>query len=161
MIPRHRIFSVLQRARRARPATLLALLLSPFSLLLLFGADAPKNAAVKNLSLPRFTQDGWRDTLLRADEARYVSNNEITLMGATYTVFSGDAANRSVTVFTASTATALSDQRLLRGDGPVRVVRDDLEVFGEQWTYDHAAQTITIEKNARTVIRATLPDLIK
>ena len=43
----------------------------------------------------------------------------------------------------------------------VRVVRDDFEVSGEQWSYDHAAKTVTIGKNARNVIRATLPDIIR
>lgn len=150
-------------ASRVRRTVLLSLLLAPCSLLLLFGADASQRPPVKNLDQLRFTDDsnGWRDTRLRAAEAHYVSNNEITLNGVTYTVFSGDAADRPVTVFTASSATALPEQKLLRGDGPVRVVRDDLEVSGEQWSYDHAARTITIEKNARTVVRATLPDLIK
>jgi hypothetical protein len=162
---RSRLSSVLRSPLSfLRRAVGMSLLLAPCSLLLLFGADALKSAPVivKNYFQRVFTNDteGWRDTDLRAAEAR-VSREEVVLTGATYTVYSGDAANRPVTVFTAPSATALPGRKILRGDGPVRVVRDDLEVSGEQWAYDHVAQAITIEKNARTVIRATLPDLIK
>jgi lipopolysaccharide export system protein LptC len=156
--------SGLRLAGRVRRAALLALLVAPCSLLLLPAANAPTATPtiVKNFSLRRFTKEGdRRDTDLRADEARYFTRSELTLTGATYTLYTHDAANRPETVFTAPTATALPDEKILRGEQSVRVVRDDFEVSGEQWSYDHNAQTLTIGNNARTVINAALPDLIR
>jgi hypothetical protein len=157
-------FSPLRPTGRSRHGALLCLLLSPCALLLLPGASAPavSPTIVKGFSLRRFTKEGdRRDTDLRADEARFFTRSELTLTGATYTLYTNDSANRPETVFTAPSATALPDQKILRGEQSVRVVRDDFEVSGEQWSYDHTAQTMTIGNNARTVINATLPDLIR
>jgi hypothetical protein len=141
------------------------LLLLPLTLLLL-GADAP-TAPGKNLSLPTFTKEGWRETWLRAATVLYDGPTRLDATGVNFTQFKGNAANDVDTVLTSPAATATIDraqnQLILRGDSTVHLVRGDgdLEVSGEQWSYDHVAKTILIEKNTRVVFRAQLPDLLK
>ncbi len=151
--------------RLSLPALHVSGLLFSVSLLLLGASStnpAPTPTIVKGFSLRRFTKEGVRrDTDLRADEARYFTRSELTLAGVTYTIYANDSANRPETVFTTPSATALPDQKILRGEQSVRVVRDDFEVSGEHWIYDHEAKTFNIGENARTVIKATLPDILK
>jgi hypothetical protein len=47
------------------------------------------------------------------------------------------------------------------GTKSVRLIRDDMEITGEQWTYVHALKKVTIQKNSRVVFHTPLPDLIQ
>ena len=43
----------------------------------------------------------------------------------------------------------------------VRLVRDDLELFGENWSYDHRTRTIHLRRNAKIIFNASLADYLK
>lgn len=114
-----------------------------------------------NFSLPAFTKEGYRSFLLRASTARFTGPKAIELRDTTLSVFSGDASNHVETVILSPVATFLTDRNVALGAGPVRLIRDDAEITGEQWRYDHARKTISIAKNVRVVFHAALPDLIQ
>ena len=159
------------------------LLLAPCALLLRGGSGTPQvlaDAPVKDFRLPRFNEDGWIAQLLRADTAHIVSQNQIDVTGMTLTVFSGDANKRVDTVIVSPVATVLTEtgresihgpetarpvrdnhEVTVHGPETVRLVRDNLEITGEQWSYFYPEKRVLIEKNARVVFRAKLPDLLK
>ncbi len=149
-------------ASRRGALLLLALLLSPFALLPR-GAAAASTAPGKNLSLRTVTKEGPFDTWLRAETVSYITPTQFDVTGLNFTKFKGNAANEVDSVLVSPAATVLTDQKILRGDSTVRVVREDhgLEISGEQWSCDYATQTFLIEKNTRVVIYAKLPDILK
>lgn len=142
------------------------LLLAPFALLLRGGSGTPQvmtEAPVKDFILPRFTKDGWIAQRLHADTARIVSQTQVDVTGLTLTVFSGDANKRVDTVIVSPVATVHTepDHESIHGPESVRMVRDDLEITGEQWSYFYREQRVLIEKNTRIVFRTKLPDILK
>ncbi|QYM77882.1 hypothetical protein K0B96_11190 [Horticoccus luteus] len=120
-------------------------------------ADAP----ALNFSLPAFTPEGYRSFLLRASSASFAGPKEIELRNANLTVFNGDAANTVETVILAPVARFFTERNLASGPGSVRLIRDDMEVTGQEWRYDHAHKTVFIAKDVRVIFHAALPDLIQ
>ncbi len=122
--------------------------------------DAPSEPA-KNFILPTFTPEGYYSMRLCGAEARLLALRLIELDDMNLTVFSGDAANRVDSVLLSPRARVSLDNDTARGPGAIRLVRDDLEVTGEQWTYDHAKKRISIARNVRVVFHSELKDLLK
>ena len=122
--------------------------------------DAPSEPA-KNFILPTFTREGYYSMRLRGAEARMLTLRLIELDDMNLTVFTGDASNRVDSVLLSPVARVSLDNDIARGPGAIRLIRDDLELTGEQWTYDHAKKSISIAKNVRVVFHSELSDLLK
>lgn len=90
-----------------------------------------------------------------------VGTNQVELQEMTLTVFTGDATNTVVTVILSPLATIQLDRELVQGESTVRVIRDDIEITGQRWSYDHAGKKVSIARNARIVFQAQLPDILK
>jgi len=118
-------------------------------------------AAGKNFSLPLFTDAGARSAVLRASLARTIDGGRIELTDMNLSLFSADAANRIDTIILSEVATFDPDTTLASGEKFVRVIRDDMEITGEKWTYDHAQKKVSIQKNTRVVFQARLPDILR
>jgi hypothetical protein len=123
--------------------------------------DISGSAPAKNWVLPLFTKEGYRSMTLRGTEVRPVSSARIDVVDMNITVFTGGAAAKVESVLLSPAASFFPEEKIARGDGSVRLLRDDLEVTGEQWIYDHAAKKVSIERHARVTFAAQLPDLIK
>lgn len=147
---------------------------APLSLLLLAGpliaadpaakpAPAPAQPIVaKNWSLPLFTKDGHRTMTLRGSEARTVTVSRIDITDLNITTFTGDASAKVESILLCrELASFFPDEKLVRGTAEVRLVRDDVEITGEQWVYDHAAKKVSIARHTRITFKAQLPDLLK
>ncbi len=129
-------------------------------------ADEQPSPPAKNWMLPLFSKEGFRAMTLRGAEARVFPSRpdvpaRIDVLDFNLTTFTGDAKATVDSVLLSSSASFFPDQKTAKGDKDVRLVRDDLEVKGEQWTYDHAAKKITLARHARIVFHAALPDLLK
>jgi len=131
----------------------------------LFGAGVSGfNAPVKKFRLPSFNEQGFRTSLLEGDEATMISPSQIDMREMHLTLFSGDENNRVETTLLAPLATVrLLDQNQIAVEGPssVRLVRSDLDVAGENWSYRHADKRLTIGKKVHVVIHAQLGDILK
>ena len=46
-------------------------------------------------------------------------------------------------------------------DDAVRMIRDDIEVTGRGWTYDHRAKKVSLAADVRIVFAAQLNDILK
>ena len=137
-----------------------------FCLLVLAGTLAaravnPTDATpVLSFKLPTFTKEGHRSMLLQGTEA-VVSTTRVELIEMNLTLFSGDDRNAVETIILSPVATALLDSDQVRGDSSVRVIRDDIEITGQGWTYDHRTKKVSITRNARVVFNAQMPDILK
>jgi hypothetical protein len=118
-------------------------------------------APVINFSVPTFTRDGNRSWVLRGSQGLVISMNEIAVTDLNLTVFAGDASNRVDTVFLSPAATALLNEAQVRGPGRVRLIDDDLEATGEDWSYDHRQKKVSIRKNVRVVFHAQLQNVLR
>ena len=122
--------------------------------------NAPSEPA-KNFILPTFTREGYYSMRLCGSEARMLTLRLIELDDMNLTVFSGDASNRVDSVLLSPIARVSLDEDIARGPVTIRLIRDDLDLTGEQWTYNHAKKSISIAKDVRVVFHSELKDLLK
>lgn len=107
------------------------------------------------------TLEGYHSMRLCGSEARMLTLHLIQLNDMSLTIFNGDASNRVDSVLLSPIARVSLDNDTAYGPGAVRYIRDDLELTGEQWTFDHAKKNISIARNVRVVFHSELKDLLK
>jgi hypothetical protein len=123
-------------------------------------ADSPAPAI--NWVLPIFSdKEGYRTMTLRGSEVRPVGRN-IAVTDLSITIFSGDAAARVDSMLLSPAAFYSPREARAHGDKAVRFIRDDIEVTGVGWTYDHAAKKVSLQQNVRVTFQSTqLKDILK
>ena len=119
------------------------------------------SAPIKEFRLPTFDKDGKRATFMRASEALFVTPTRIDVKEMHLTTFTKDGSGAFDTIILSPTATFLTDKQIVSGTGPVRLIRVDLEVTGEQWSYNHLEKRVLIGNNARVTFQDELKDIIK
>ena len=126
-------------------------------------APAPPVAVpAKNWVLPLFTaKDGFRSMTLRGSEVRPVGTTRVEVVDLSITVFSGDAAANVETMLLSPAASFFPKEKRATGEKTVRLIRDDIELVGEGWTYDHEGKRVSLARNVRVVFRAQLNDILK
>ena len=146
--------------------TALSLLLTFLSLLPCPAATPPQPAAeistpAVNWVLPIFTdKEGYRSMTLRGSEVRPVGRS-IAVTDMSITIFSGDAATTVDSMLLSPSAIFQPKENRAHGEKSVRFIRDDIEVTGVGWTYDHTAKKVSLEQNVRVTFRAQLNDILK
>lgn len=127
-------------------------------------AQAPRissPAPVKNYTLSFFSDSGFHSMHIRGGSAELRNEERIVLTDLTLTLFTGDASRNVDTVLLSPRAVLEPATQQVSGPSTVRLVREDFEVTGEDWRYDHPAKKILIGRNARIVFQAELADLLK
>lgn len=115
-----------------------------------------------NWVLPIFTdKEGYRMLTLRGSQIRPAGTDAIDVTDLSITVFSGDAKAHVDSVLLSSQATFFPKVNRAAGDGAVRLIRDDIEVTGSGWNYDHVGKKVSIARNVRVVFAAQLNDILK
>ena len=153
----------LARTRRTclRGASLLlACALVPASL----GQVKPRITApspARNYTLSLFSDQGYHSMHVRGSSADLSDPARIALSELTLTLFTGDSSRTVETVILSPQAILEPEKELVAGPGTVRVIRDDLELTGENWQYEHGAKKILIQRNARIVFQTAIGDLLK
>ncbi len=123
--------------------------------------DATVAPPARNWTLPMFTKEGYRQLTIRGDEVHPVSADRVDIAGMNVTVFSGHADSKVDSVLLSPEATFLISEKIARGDKSVRLVRDDVEVSGEGWTYLYNEKKVLISSHAHVVFHSALPDMLK
>jgi lipopolysaccharide export system protein LptC len=137
-----------------------ALLLALAPLRALQGGDVTPAPAV-NWVLPIFTdKEGYRSMTLRGSEVR-PAGKSIAVADLSITVFSGDADAHVDTILLSREAVFSPKENRASGEKDVRLIRDDVEVTGTGWTYDHVTKKVSLQKNVRVTFRAQLNDILK
>jgi hypothetical protein len=114
-----------------------------------------------NFTLPVFNAKGHRQYFLSGSRAAKTGSDryEVTDMRLVY--YKGDAANTIDTIVLAPSAGYQEDKQVAAGTTGVRVIRDDLEVAGQRWTYDQPGESLLVENNVEVTIHAVLPAILK
>ncbi len=118
-------------------------------------------APARNYTLSLFSDQGYHSMHVRGASADLRNPKQVGLTDLNLTVFSGDASRKVDTVILSPEAVLQPDSEMISGPARVRLIRDDLEITGEDWRYEHAAKRILIQRNARIVFQAELTDLLK
>jgi hypothetical protein len=119
------------------------------------------SAPAVNWVLPIFTdKEGFRSMTLRGSEVR-AAGRDIVVTDLSITIFSGDAAAQVDSMLLSPTAVFSPKENRARGDNPVRFIRDDVEVTGVGWTYDHTAKKVSLQHNVRVTFTAQINDILK
>ena len=118
-------------------------------------------APAKNWSATLFTKQNYHSMTLRGSEARFGDGSAINVIDLNLTIFAGDATNHIETILLSSAATFQAKENTARGDKGVRLIRDDLEAYGTQWTYDHAQKKVSLHDHVRIVFNAELKSILK
>jgi len=130
----------------------------------LAGADQPPVPALspaQDWKLPLFTKEGFRSMSLRGDRVYPVSSERIDVENIEITVFSGDREQRVTSILLSAKASYLPKDQHASGPGAVRVIRDNGEISGEDWTYEKNGEKVSIHRNARVVFNMKLGDMLK
>lgn len=146
---------------------------SAFTLIALFAliaggtlafAQAPvgsEGAPAENWEMKIFTKEGYRSMILRGTEVRLGSVHRYDVVDLSITTFASGPASRVESILLSPAASFFSKDNRALGDKSVRLIRDDMEITGEQWTYLHAQRKVSIQKNTHVVFHAQLPDLLR
>lgn len=136
--------------------------LSPLLWALSLGAAEPiaTSTPLKGFRLPTFTKEGHRSMLLQGTEAK-VGNDRVELTDMNLVLYAGDPGNSVETIILSPIAVADLGEDVIHGDSTVRFIRDDLEISGTGWTYDHRQKKVSITRNSRVAFRAQMPDILK
>jgi hypothetical protein len=126
------------------------------------GSAAVTAAPAVNWVLPIFTdKEGYRSMTLRGSEVR-PDGKRIAVTDLSITIFSGDAASRIDSMLLSPTAIFSPKENRADGDKAVRFIRDDIEVTGLGWTYDHISKKVTLRNQVRVTFREhQLNDILK
>jgi lipopolysaccharide export system protein LptC len=125
-------------------------------------ATAIATPPATNWVLPIFTDaEGYRSMTLRGSEVRATNDKAIAVTNLNITIFSGDAAARVDSILLSPRATFLPKENRATGDSTMRFIRDDVEVTGIGWTYDHNTKKVSLAQNVRVVFHARLNDILK
>jgi hypothetical protein len=118
-------------------------------------------APAVNWVLPIFTdKEGFRSMTLRGTEVRPTGKN-IEVTDLSITIFSGDAATQVDSMLLSPSAVFTPKENRAGGEKSVRFIRDDIEVTGVGWNYDHTAKKVSLQQNVRVTFRAQLNDILK
>jgi len=98
--------------------------------------------------------------LIESSEA-IVAPSQIELTNLNLTLFDGTDRNAIETILLSPQATALTDEETISGEGLVRIIRDDVEITGTGWRYEHARRKVSIAKHTRIRFQSSLPDLLR
>ena len=121
----------------------------------------PGGAPAVNWVLPIFTdKEGYRSMTLRGSEVRPVGRG-IAVTDLSITIFSGDAKSEVDSILLSPSAVFSPKESKASGEKSVRLIRDDIEVTGVGWTYDHTTKKVSLQQNVRVTFRAQLNDILK
>ena len=124
-------------------------------------ADPVALAPASDWVLPVFTRENHRSLIVRGARATFPSARQADVVDLNLTVFAGDATNHIETILLSPAATFHPQESRADGTAGVRLIRDDLEATGDDWTYLHAQIKVSLHGSVRVIFNAELKHLLK
>ena len=119
------------------------------------------NQPIVNFRLPDFTPEGNHSWLLRGSEARYANQGQIEIIGLNLSIFTGQPDGKVETSILSPTAQVRPGEMLVRGLDTIRIIKDQFEATGSDWTYSHRDKKISIGKNVHVVLHTQLKAILQ
>jgi hypothetical protein len=135
--------------------------LLPLALIATLSGAPARLAPALNWVLPLFTKEGFHSMTLRGAQVHPISPERIDVVDLNITVFSGDAAARVRTVLLSSEASFFPRENRASGPGSVRVIEEDAEITGEDWTYQRSGEKVSLHRNVRVVFQESIGNLLR
>jgi hypothetical protein len=143
------------------PVKTLLLLLAAATAALAANTRISTDKPIVNFRLPMFNAEGYREWLVRGSEARYAAAERIEIKDLTLSVFSGGADEKVETLLLSPSAVVNPAAALVTGPSTIRVIDDQFEASGSEWSYARNDKKVSIAKNARVTFRAEFKDFLK
>jgi hypothetical protein len=124
-------------------------------------ADLVIAPTVRNWGEAFFSKEGYHTMTLSGAEMRPVSKDQVDVTDVNIVVWTRDAVPKVDTTIVSPEASYLLAKKYAYGKKAVRVVRDDVDITGEDWTYEYAENKVSIAKHVRVVFKAAVPDILK
>ncbi len=125
------------------------------------GTPTTSIPSATNWELPILSKEGFHTMTLHGAKATYHDNNRMDVVDLSITTFLGGATPKVDLVLLSPVASFYSKENRATGSDSVRLIRDDFEVTGREWTYDYNTRTATIAHDTRVVFHAQLKDILK
>lgn len=122
-----------------------------------FGASAP----VLNYAVSFFSDAGYHRLRVEGASAEVGDPRAIRIEGMRLTVFTGDEHRAVESVLMAPVAIVDPETERVHGPASARLIHGDIEVTGENWTYDHRKREVHVARAARIIFQADLPALLQ
>ena len=127
----------------------------------LAAAPTDAQAPVHNFVLPTFTKEGYRALLLRGGEARFLGSGRIDIFDMTLTVYKNDASEQIDTRLTSPAASFYTDRQYVEGNQGMHLIRDDVDMRGLRWSYDHRQKKVVIDDDVHVIFHAQLNNILQ
>lgn len=128
-------------------------------------AKIETTAPIKRFTLPSFTAAGQRSMLLRGEEARMVSADQIDIEGMLLNIYDPKDPETIQTVLTATSATYLNSTQIAQGKDGFVLKRKDVQMQGTRWTYTHKfknlGRKVVIEGNVQVLFNSQIGNILK
>jgi hypothetical protein len=139
----------------------LLLCLAPASVAFAANTQISTNKPIVNFRLPVFNAESYRAWMVRGSEGRYEAGNRVGITELTLSIFSGKADEKVETLILSPNALVRLDDSIVTGPSTIRVISDQFEASGEDWTYGHTDKKISIKKRVRIVLNTEIKDILK
>lgn len=124
-------------------------------------ADGIIAPTVRNWSDALFSPEGFHTLTLSGSQMKPVSKDQVDVIDLNIIVWSRDGLAKVDTTIVSPEATFLLPKKFAYGKKAVRLVREDVDVTGEDWTYDYAQNKVSIARHTHVVFKAAMPDFLK
>ena len=124
-------------------------------------ADVVIAPTVRNWSQAFFSKEGYHTLTLRGAEMKPIGKDRVDVVDLNIIRWSGESLAKVDTTIISPEATFLIEEKFASGKKAVRIIRDDFEVTGVDWSYDYAQKKISIAKHTHVVFKASMPDFLK
>ncbi|WP_438482379.1 hypothetical protein [Oleiharenicola lentus] len=123
---------------------------------------------VIKFSLPMFTPEGNRKWLARGTEARIISREQFEVKELSFSLFDGKGGDKVQTLILSPQATIFSEKSVITGADSIRIINDEYEASGRDWTYSEKdtgsavkEKNIKIKNNVHVIYRAEIKGLLQ
>jgi hypothetical protein len=124
-------------------------------------AKVRASAPVRNYAISFFSDLGYPRVRVQGASADVSDPSRIVLGDMILELFSGDEHKTTESVLIAPVAVLEPEPEVVSGPESVRFTRSDMEITGENWSYEHRERRIHIRQRARIVFNTGLNDILK
>ena len=119
------------------------------------------SAPVRNYTVSFFSEEGYTRVRVQGGSADLSDRTAVRMEDVTLTVYTGGEYRAVEAILIAPLAILEPEPERVSGPDSVRLIRDDAQVEGEDWSYEHAERRIHVRRRAHVVFNTALTDILQ